>query len=409
PLHPPGRDARCIVSVGMLTEGWDCSTVTHIVGLRPFMSQLLCEQVVGRGLRRRSYTLNEEGRFDPEYAEVYGVPFSFIPTNGSMGEPKPRPTPTRVRALEERIAAEITFPRLVGYRYEVSRHTLTATFKPEHHLALSTQGVPTRVEVAPIVGEHEIHTLDSLKTWRLQRIEFEIARRLAMRYFSDKDEDEQPWLFPQLLAIVRRWIAECVILKDNAFLQMLRIDQFESDAIDRIIAAIASSPGSGTTVKPILRPYDPVGSTRYIDFDTTKTTYLTNQKCHVSHVVEDSSWETKLAAVLEEMGEVVRYVKNQKLGFVIPYTIDGQERGYLPDFIAVLDDGTHLVIEVTGEQKRDKDQKVRTARELWLPAVNGHGGFGRWDFIEILDPWDAQNTIRAHLASKRVESGLAVA
>jgi type III restriction enzyme len=404
-----GEHVRCVVSVSMLTEGWDANTVTHILGVRAFSTQLLCEQVVGRGLRRRSYTLNEEGRFDPEYAEVYGVPFSFIPTNGSVGEPKPRPTPTRVRALEERIAAEISFPRLVGYRYEVSGQNLTATFKPVHHLALSTQGVPTKVEVAPIVGEHEIHTLDSLKTWRLQRIEFEIARRLATRYFSGNGEDDQPWLFPQLLAIVRRWIAECVTLKDSAFIQMLRIDQFESDAIDRIIAAIISTQGAGTTVQTVLRPYDPLGSSRYIDFDTTKTTYATNHKCHVSHVVEDSSWETKLAAVLEEMDEVVRYVKNQKLGFVIPYTIDGVERGYLPDFIAVLDDGTNLIIEVTGEQKRDKDQKVRTAHELWLPAVNGHGGFGHWDFIEILDPWDAQNTIRAYLKSKRVESGRGVA
>ncbi len=404
-----GEHVRCVVSVSMLTEGWDANTVTHILGVRAFSTQLLCEQVVGRGLRRRSYTLNEEGRFDPEYAEVYGVPFSFIPTNGHVGEPKPRPTPTRVRALEERIAAEITFPRLVGYRYEVSRSTLGADFRPEHHLALSTRELPTKVEVAPIVGEHEFHTLDTLKTWRLQQIEFEVARRLSLRYFSDKDEDEQPWLFPQLLAIVRRWIAECVTLKDNAFIQMLRIHRYESDAIDRILAAVVSSTGQETTVKPVLRPYDPLGSTRYIDFDTTKETQTTDpSKCHISHVVIDSGWEAKMASVLEGMDEVVRYVKNQKLGFVVPYTLDGVEKGYLPDFIAVLDDGTHLVIEVTGEQKRDKAQKVRTARELWLPAVNGHGGFGRWDFIEILDPWDAQNAIRTYLADKRVEQDAAV-
>ncbi len=264
--------------------------------------------------------------------------------------------------------------------------------------------------MAPIVGEHQFHTLDSLRTWRTQQIEFEVARRLSVRYFSDKNEDDQPWLFPQLLSIVRRWMAECVTLKDNAFIQMLRIHRFESDAIDRILAAVVSSTGQETTVKPVLRPYDPVGSTRYIDFDTTKEAQTTDPaKCHVSHVVIDSGWEAKMASVLEEMDEVVRYVKNQKLGFVIPYTIDGIEKGYLPDFIAVLDDGTHLIIEVTGEQKRDKAQKVRTARELWLPAVNGHGGFGPWDFIEILDPWDAQNTTRAYLASKRVEQDAAVA
>ncbi len=405
-----GEHVRCVVSVSMLTEGWDANTVTHILGVRAFSTQLLCEQVVGRGLRRRSYTLNDEGRFDPEYAEVYGVPFSFIPTSGTDGDFKPRPNPTRVRALEARIASEITFPRLIGYRYEVARNTLTATFKPEHHLALSTRDLPTKVEVAPIVGEHEFHTLDSLKTWRPQQIEFEVARRLLVRYFSDKNEDDQPWLFPQLLAIVRRWMAECVTLKDNAFIQMLRIQRFESDAIDRILAAVVSSTGPETTVKPVLWPLDPTGSTRSVDFDTTKTTWPTSTKCHISHVVEDSSWETKLAQTLEDMDEVFHYVKNDlRLGFVIPYTIDGQERKYSPDFIAVLEDGTHLVIEVTGEQKRDKMQKVRTATELWLPAVNGHAGFGRWDFIEIIDPWDAQNSIRAHLASKRVEHDASVA
>ena len=80
PLTPPGRDVRCIVSVGMLTEGWDCNTVAHIIGLRPFMSQLLCEQVVGRGLRRASYDLDDDtGLFTEEVAKVLGVPFEVIP------------------------------------------------------------------------------------------------------------------------------------------------------------------------------------------------------------------------------------------------------------------------------------------------------------------------------------------
>ncbi len=406
-----GEHVRCVVSVSMLTEGWDANTVTHVLGVRAFSTQLLCEQVVGRGLRRRSYVVNDEGRFDPEYAEVYGVPFSFIPASGHVGEITPGPIPTRVRALEDRIAAEITFPRLVGYRYEVSRDILSAELRPEHHLALSTRDLPTRVEVAPIVGEHEFHTLDTLKTWRLQQIEFAMARRLALRYFSDKNEDDQPWLFPQLLGIVRRWVAECVTLKDNAFVQLLRIQSFESDAIDRILSAIVASSGGEAIVKAVLRPYDSEGSTRYVDFNTTKTTFVTNEKCHISHVVEDSSWETKLAEVLEDMDEVVRYVKNQKLGFSIPYSLDGVQRGYYPDFIAVIDRGieepVNLIIEVTGEHDREKDQKVRAARDLWLPAVNGHGGLGRWDFIEVMDPWDARNTIRAHIEG--IEHGRAVA
>jgi len=149
-----------------------------------------------------------------------------------------------------------------------------------------------------------------------------------------------------------------------------------------------------------------------VDFDTTRPVYATRpDKCHISHVVADTgSWEQKLAQALEELPEVVRYVKNHNLGFTIPYTINGEEHQYTPDFIACLDDGRgpddllNLLIEVSGEAKKDKAAKVATARTLWIPAINNHGGFGRWDFIEISDPWDAENTIRACVVSQ--SSGL---
>jgi type III restriction enzyme len=338
--------------------------------------------------------------FDPEYAEVYGVPFSFIPAAGHEVDPKPRPTPTRVRALPDRVGCEITFPIVVGYRHEVTSPRLTATFGPEHQLVLSTKDLPTKVEVAGIVGATEVHTLDDLKTWRMQRIEFELARRLAEEKFRTADADDQPWLFPQLLAIVRQWVAGSVVLHDHAFPQLLRIQRFESDALDRIHRGIVSSGDGGVRVEPVLRQFDPVGSTRSVDFDTTKDTWDTDpDKCHVSHVPLDSGWEGKMAQTLEELPEVVRYVKNQGLGFTIPYTIDGEPRSYFPDFIAVLDDGTNLVVEVSGERRRDKAQKVATTRELWIPAVNGHGGFGRWGFVEVTDPYDAAGTVRSALVT----------
>jgi type III restriction enzyme len=393
-----GEHVKCVVSVSMLTEGWDANTVTHILGVRAFSTQLLCEQVVGRGLRRRSYVTDDQGMFEPEYAEVYGVPFSFIPAAGTAVDPKPRPTPIRVRALESRIACEITFPQVVGYRFEVVTPRLSATFGPDHAMALSARDLPTKVEVAGIVGETELHTLDDLKAWRVQRIEFELARRLAQERFRTADTDEQPWLFPQLLAIVKRWMTECVVLKDGAFPQLLRIQRYESDALDRIFRGIVSSVGEEIRIEPILRSFDPIGSTRYVDFDSTKETWVTDEdKCHVSHVPVDSGWEAKMAQVLEDMPEVVRYVKNQALGFTIPYTIDGESRSYLPDFVAVLGDGTNLIVEVSGAQRRDKKEKVATVRDLWLPAINRHGGFGTWDFIEVTDPWESQSLIRTHL------------
>jgi type III restriction enzyme len=177
-----GEGVRCVVSVSMLTEGWDANTVTHILGIRAFGTQLLCEQVVGRGLRRMNYTLNEQGHFDPEYAEVFGVPFSFIPCAGA--EPRERkdgrPRPGRVKAMPERVAArpwlEITYPRLTGYRYELPPTQLQARFTDKARLVLTTEDMPTRTENAPIVGESVYLTLDELRKRREQEVAFAIAR-----------------------------------------------------------------------------------------------------------------------------------------------------------------------------------------------------------------------------------------
>jgi len=356
-------------------------------------------------LRRMSYVTNEQDLFDPQYAEVYGVPFSFIPSAGSAADPRPGPMPTRVCALADRVACEITFPRLTGYRYDVPGEQLTAHFTAESGLAVSTTDLPTRTEIAPIVGERSLHTIYGLKDRRLQEVDFHLAGRVMETYFRDDEGNARPWLFPQLLPIVRRWREDCLTCKDDMFPQVLLLTEFANDAADRIYRAIVASSGGDKTLKPILRPYDTVGSTRYVDFDTVRPVYATNPaKCHINYVVADTeSWEQKMAQALEDMPEVVYYVKNHNLGFTIPYTLNGQERSYIPDFIIHLDDGRgpddlfNLILEVSGEARKDKAAKVATARNLWVPAVNNHGGFGRWGFLEISDPWDAKNTIRAIL------------
>jgi type III restriction enzyme len=406
-----GEHVKCVVSVSMLTEGWDANTVTHILGVRAFGTQLLCEQVVGRALRRMSYAANERGHFDPEYAEVYGVPFSFIPCSGATTDPKPGPLPTRVRALESRITCEITFPRLLGYRYDVSGERLTAAFTDESRLALSTADIPTKTENAPIVGGSSIHTLDDLKRHRPNEVAFLLAKLTLEKYFRDDDGNDKPWFFPQLLGIAKRWLAECVTLKDNTFPQLLLLIEFAHDAADRIYKAIVASTDGTAALKPILRSYDSTGSTRYVDFDTTRPVFATrDDKCHISHVVADTdSWEQKMAEALEHMPEVVRYVKNHNLSFTIPYTLNGEEKHYIPDFVACIDDGNgtddllNLIVEVTGEKKKDKAAKVATARTLWVPAINNHGGFGRWAFLEVADPWDAQHLIRGFLKQAQAE------
>ncbi|MBE3119124.1 MAG: restriction endonuclease subunit R, partial [Candidatus Atribacteria bacterium] len=410
-----GEQVRCVVSVSMLTEGWDASTVTHILGVRAFGTQLLCEQVVGRGLRRRSYATNADGKFDPDYAEVYGVPFSFIPSAGSATDPKPGPAPTRVRALEDRLACELTFPRLVGYRYELKGERLDVAFTPDSRMALSTADVPTKTEMQSIIGESNFHDIYGLKDKRLHEVDFRLAALLLERKLPDADGNLKPWLFPQLIGIVRRWREECLTCKDNAFPQMLLMVEFAHNAAEKVYQAIVASTSKEKTLLPILRPFDTLGSTRYVDFDTSRDVYRTRpDKCHISHVVLDSGWEAKLAETLEEMDEVVCYAKNFQLGFTIPYTIDGQEHSYIPDYLIHLrlpspvngrgaggeDDFLNLILEVSGEAKKEKAAKVSTARNLWVPAVNNHGGFGRWAFIEIVDPWDAKNTIRAFLSGE---------
>ena len=273
-------------------------------------------------------------------------------------------------------------------------------------MALSTADVPTITESAPIVGENSVQTLDELRGHREQEIAFLLAKQVLEKYFRDDEGNSKMWLFPQLVRIARRWLDECVVLKDNAFPQLLLLTEYAHEASDLIFRAIVESETGQKTLKPILRPYEAVGSTRYLDFDTTRNTFATDpSKCHISHVVADTdSWEQKMAQTLEDMEEVVCYVKDQGLGFTIPYTINGEERNYITDFIVRIDDGhgpddlLNLIVEVSGEKRKDKAAKVATARNLWVPAINNHGGFGRWAFLEITDPWDAQNTIRATVA-----------
>jgi len=413
-----GEHVKCVVSVSMLTEGWDASTVTHILGVRAFGTQLLCEQVVGRGLRRRSYVADAKDRFEPEYAEVYGVPFSFLPCAGSSPQPQP-PKPTRrVYAISPaRDACAITFPRVVGYRYELPTERLDATFDESSRLSLTTKDIATRVDNAPIVGKISVHTLDDLKDQRLQTVDFWVARRLLEGKFRVEDEHpslgakagasaEPSYLFPQLLRICRAWRETCLDLGDNAFPQLLLVSELCDRAVERIYRAIAASTPGERVLKPILRPYEPVGSTHEVAFATVRNVYETRaDKCHLNRVVADTgSWEQKLAQTLEEMEEVIAYVKNQHLGFSIPYAIGDEQHSYYPDFIVRIrerEGELNLLVEVTGRRPEEKAVKVGTARDLWVAAVNNHGGFGRWAFVEVTDPWQAKKLIRDELRNVR--------
>jgi type III restriction enzyme len=397
-----GEHVRCVVSVAMLTEGWDANTVTHILGIRAFGTQLLCEQVVGRALRRASYDPGPDGMFEPEYAEVYGVPFSFLSVGGT-GRVKKAKAVRTVQSVPDRSALRIEFPRLTGYRYEMPTDRLDATFDASSILELSTKDVATRTEVDPIVGERGIHAID-LKDQRLKTVVFAVAKRTLDNHFRDEDGGDRPWLFPQLARITERWIHESVepYMKDGAFIQMLLFAEWSHAAADRIRQAIYAGTRGEKRLVPVLRPYEPIGSTDDVRFETTKTCYETT-KSHLNLVPQDSGWESKLADVLEHLPEVVSYAKNQGLNFKIPYIYEGRAGNYVPDFLIRLrdqastgpDDVLTLVLEVSGEPKPAKKAKVATAEHFWTDAVNNWGGLGRWAFLEVTDPWDAEHLIRA--------------
>ncbi len=429
-----GEKIKCVVSVSMLSEGWDARRVTHILGVRAFSTQLLCEQVVGRGLRRSTYdfektTIKVNGNdieletFPPEYAEVYGVPFSFIPATGSGRAIQPNPV-IEVKALPERKAkCEITFPRIAGYRPCLPYEKLDATFTEDSHYELSTAEIPSRIEIEAITGTVIEVESPFLKKFRQQETEFYLTKVLMDNYLCDTEKDAKWWLFPELLRITRRWMKDCVTYKDNTHPQFFHVGEIARKAAFRIHMGILNaekrSEGADSVDTASEKTFLPIfaqsshlkgctGSTSDVLFETSRPTWETKpDKCHISHVVADTdSWEQKSAQALEQMDEVIAYVKNHYLDFTIPY-IDhnGERRQYVPDFIVRIRSGesnstdgiVNLILEVSGMPREDKVQKVNTIKNMWLPAVNGCGEFGKWEFLEITDPWNIQNSIRQFL------------
>jgi type III restriction enzyme len=411
-----GEPVRCVVSVSMLTEGWDANTVTHILGVRAFGTQLLCEQVVGRGLRRRSYAADENGFFTPEYADVYGVPFQFIPTVAKTRDLKMKQS-RRVHAVPDRAAAQISFPRLAGYRIELPDEELWAEFTERSRLVLSTSDMPTETVVSGLIGSAGTHTLDELRAIRDQEIAFHLTRRIMERFLAG--QDPKPWYFPQLLRITKRWLAECLTCDSETFPGLLLIGENADRAASLILHEVVSSqPGNR---RPMVRPMlasDPAGSTAIVDFYTTREVYPTlEQRCHVNFVVLDgpvgNTWEQMVAQILERLPSVAAYVKNDHLGFMIPYAYQGRSRQYVPDFLVRLqpreddEETCTLIVEVSGSHKPPgpTKEKAETTRDLWLPAVNTHGGFGRWSYCELTDPATFRPDLEAAIAALRAGTG----
>ena len=394
-----GGSIRCVVSVSMLTEGWDANTVSHVLGVRAFGTQLLCEQVVGRALRRQSYDLNEEGVFDVEYADVLGIPFDFT-ARPVLAPAKPPRETVQVRAVRpERDALEIRFPRVAGYRVELPEERLEADFNDDSILNLTPDLVgPSVTRNQGIIGEgvdlNLVHT-DGLRTSTLL---FHLAQRLLYTKYRDPGEEPELHLFGQLKRVTRQWLDGCLVCKGGTFPAQLMYQELGDMACERIAAAITRKEIGRRPVKAVLDPYNPAGSTAHVHFTTTRTSrYETDaRRCHVNWVVLDSDWEAEFCRVAESHPRVRAYVKNHNLGLEVPYRSGSETRTYLPDFVVLVDDGRgdedllRLVVEIKGYRGEDAKDKKATMDTYWIPGVNHRGDWGRWAFAEFTDVYEVE-------------------
>jgi len=403
-----GEGIRCVVSVSMLTEGWDANTVTHIVGVRAFGTQLLCEQVVGRALRRQSYEQDPQtGLFPVEYADILGIPFAFTakPVAAPILAPKPV---TRVQAIKERAALEIVFPRVEGYRVELPEERLQAQFSADSRLTLTPENVgPCTVLLQGIVGESVEITPKVLEDIRPSTITFHVAKRLIETRFRDAGDDLPISLFGDAQRIVRRWIDEGYLVAKGVPLAAVTYLELADEAAERIYLACQRVTGNERRVKAILDPYNPRGSSRFVNFTTSKPVRMSDpRKSQVNAVVCDSTWEAELARVIERNPHVLAYVKNQGLNFEVPYRDGATPRRYVPDFIVRIDDDgeepLNLVLETKGYRGGDAQFKAETMKTLWVPGVNNLGTQGRWGFAEFTDPFEIQSAFDALIEENRI-------
>jgi type III restriction enzyme len=408
-----GESIRCVVSVSMLTEGWDANTVTHVLGVRAFGTQLLCEQVIGRALRRQSYDLNEEGLFNVEYADVLGIPFDFT-AKPVVAPPQPPRETIHVKAMRpERDALEIRFPRVAGYRVELPEERLTAHFNEDSVFELTPAIVgPSRTKNAGIIGETVDLSLEHIRDMRRSTLLFNITQRLLTTKWRDSGEQPKLHLFGQLKRITKEWLDTCLVCKGDTYPGLLMYQALADVACERITAAITRAEQGKRPIKAVLDPYNPTGSTIHVNFNTSKMdrweTVGPPPKCQLNWVILDSDWEGEFCRVAEAHPKVLAYVKNHNLGFDVPYRYASESRTYRPDFIIHVDDGhgpddpLHLIVEIKGYRGEDAKEKKSTMDTYWVPGVNNLATYGRWAFAEFTDVFQIQDDF-----AKKVEAEFA--
>jgi type III restriction enzyme len=404
-----GDSIRCVVSVSMLTEGWDARTVTHVLGVRAFGTQLLCEQVIGRALRRQSYDLNEENLFNVEYADVLGIPFDFT-AKPVVAPPQPPRETIHVKAVRpDRDPLEIRFPRVAGYRVELPEERLTAKFNEESVLELTPDLVgPSVTRNEGIIGEgvdlNLVHTGDLRRSTLL----FHITQRLLYTRWRDPGEDAKLHLFGQLKRIARQWLDTCLVCKGGTYPAQLMYLSLADMACENITNGITQSLVGERPIKAVLDPYNPTGSTMYVNFNTSKNSRWETdaRRCHINWVILDSDWEAEFCRVAEAHPQVKAYVKNHNLGLEVPYRYGSEMRTYIPDFIVLVDDNhgendlLHLIVEIKGFRREDAKAKKSTMDTYWVPGVNNLRTYGRWAFAEFTEVYQIETDFEAKVEAE---------
>lgn len=403
-----GGSIRCVVSVSMLTEGWDANTVTHVLGIRAFGTQLLCEQVIGRALRRQSYELNEEGLFNVEYADVFGIPFDFT-AHPVVAPPQPPRETIQVRAVRpERDALEIRFPRVKGYRTDLPEDQISAEFDADSTLILTPELVgPTRTRNSGIIGQPADMTLEHLGPVRPSTILYHLTQHLIFTKYRDPGDEPRLNLFGQIKRVARQWLDHHLVCEAGTYPAQLLYRELADLACNRIVAAITESHRHERPVRAILDPYQPIGSTAQVRFSTSREHRweTSADRCHINWVILDSDWEAEFCRVAEGHPRVLSYAKNHNLGLEVPYRFASQSRLYLPDFVVLVDDGhgpadpLHLIVEIKGYRREDAKEKKSTMDKFWIPGVNHLGTFGRWAFAEFTQIYQIESDFEAKVTA----------
>jgi len=405
----PGEQIQKVISVGMLSEGWDAKTVTHIMGLRAFTSQLLCEQVVGRGLRRTSYTdFDENGFYRPEYVNIFGVPFTFLPHESTdENGPPPPPTPkTAIEPVDEKKEYEIRWPNVIRID-RVYRPQLSLNWEQVRPLELNAFETAQIAELAPIIdGKPDVTKISQIdleklgREQRMQRIIFEVAR-------DNYDQIQKNWkgnkeyLLAQLIRIVEQFISRGKIqitpslFHQDEFRRRIIITLNMNKVVQHIADAIRHD--NVEILEPVFDRDNPIRSTGNMRIWYTGRPCEYTKKSHINFSVFDSTWEATEASHLDYNEEVRAWVKNDHLGFEILYTFKGVVRKYRPDFIIKLKNDNFLILETKG-QETQKDKTKQGFLDEWVRAVNNKGGFGKWSWAVSYNPSDLPEILQVAIS-----------